>query len=512
MGRVHDSATAVRAIYEDYLSILGAQVVFACLTMAGLALSARLLGPEHYGVVVLCMTIVQLFFIVGTKWSFPAIIRFGRDSLVRQAYMGRVLWAWSPLFFGALVLCVLILTAGSPAIAHLVGSHSPPISLYLAVFVLTAVGMAAVHLLQAQGKMKIAAWVPVTGKLVFAALLAALGLWSDWPVTPTTVMLCLALGLAVQAVQGVISVGRRLVRPVAFDWALTRTMASYSFPLWGGFLAGYVSEWIDLYFLRFFRGHVEVGVYQISYQAFLFLGGGLAGLYILLFPVLTAWRAENRADRMRRYVLRLIPQVSLLWGMVLLLLGVVQAPGFSLFFGSAFAGCSQPFALLLVGLAFHPVIILYGTLLLAHDDSRHHARAAVIMAGVNLLADLLLVPVWGMMGAAYSTTASFIVAAWLCLWWGNRRLNIQSRAALVPSIIVAAALLAIAGQGMALRLLVLLGAALGLVWWARTHGAFSRDDLSMLEQIRCPQWTTALMTKLYTFLSARPACPAQPGG
>jgi len=498
-----NSASAVRAIWEDYLSILVAHVSFAALTIAGLALAARLLGPESYGTVVLFTTVIQLLFIVGTKWSFPAMMRFGREALVRQGRAGGVLWAWSPLLLGAVAACSLGLLVGSRTIAGLVGPQSPPLGVYLAVFALTCLGMATVQLLQVQGRIKVAAWSPVIGKLTLVILLAWFSLRRDEPLTPVLVILAIAVGLAIQVLLSLGSVGKAVILPLAFDWSLTRAMMRYSLPLWVGFLAAYLSEWVDLYFLRFVRGHADVGVYQIAYQAFLFLAGGIAGLYTLLFPLLTAWRAEGREDSVRRYAVRVIPQVSLLWGLVVLVLGLVHEPCFSALFGPRFAQCSQPFALLLIGLAFQPVIVLYSTLFFTHDNPRQNARMVVIMATVNIFGDALLIPRWGMVGAAAATAASFAVAAWLCLSWGNRQLHLECRAALVPSLAAAAALSAMSGQGPIVRGLVLAGAALALIGWARSSRIFSRDDLSMWEQVRCPRWMAALIANIYTALSGR---------
>ncbi len=499
----HDSAISVRTAWWDYVSLLGSHVAFACLTVVGLALSARLLGPKEYGTVALFMGVIQLFFIIGVKWSFPAVLRFGRDALIRDGTAGQVVWAWLFLFAGSLTLCSLGLLWGSKAITRFVGPVDSPIGVYLIVLALTAVVMAAVQLLQMQGTMKVAAWAPVTSRFVFAGLLVVAIIWSNWHVTPTRLILLFAVALLVQALLSLPALRKQIFSPRRLDWGLTRTMARYAFPLWFVCVAGYVSEWVDLYVLRFFRGHAEVGVYQISYQAFLFLAGGLVGMYTLVFPLLTAWRAEGRQDRILRYAVRLIPQVGVLWGLLVLGLGIIQGPCFAMLFGSAFAMSGQVFSILLVSSAFQPLIFLYSPLFLTYDVPGRSTAVMVIIALVNVLGDLLLVRTFGSFGAAYATAASFAVGAWLCLAWGNRRLEIDHRAALIPSCLVAASLLTVAGQGLGIRMAVLLGAACVLVWWAQAYQVFSRDDLSMLEHVKCPRWVRRLITNVYTLLSAR---------
>lgn len=501
-GTAFDSAASVESLWGDYLSLVAAQAAFAVSTLAGLALCARLLGPAGYGTVVLFMMVVQLCFIGGTKWCFPAVMRFAREALVLAGRAGEVVWSWSLLFLVAVIACSLGLLAASRGVRTLVGSDNPPVGLYLAVFVLTALSMAGVQLLQTQGRMKTAAWAPVAGKCLLILLLAGLAFASPWTMTPTTVVACVAAALTVQSVLSLAAVNPPLLRPVTVDWNVLRRLARYSLPLWAACVAGYLCEWVDLYFLRAFRGHADVGIYQIAYQVFLFLAGALAGLYTLLFPVLTAWVAEGHQERVHRYADRFIPQVSVLWGLLILLLGGMHRPGFSLVFGAAFTGSQHAFALLLAGLAFQPILVLYGTLLLSQDRPRENARVMLMMAALNVLGDIVLVPRWGMAGAALSTVTSLAVAALLCWRWSHRRLPFKRPAAVIASSLVAGALLAMALLDSRLTWLVVAGSAAVLVWWARAARLFSKADLSMLDYVRCPPWAKSLLAKVYAVFFA----------
>lgn len=497
------AAGAVRSLWGDYMVILGAHAALACLSLAGLVLSARLLGPQAYVAVVLCVTVIQLCFIVGTKWSFPALIRFGREALVREGHAGRAVWAWAPLFLGSLAVCAAGLLGGARLIVHIVGPQSPPTSLYVLVFLFTAVGTAGQQLLQMQGKMKVAAGIPVLGKLLFVALLLALSLRSAGQATPLQVVRCLAWAAAAEALLALGCVGREVLRPWGFEGKYARTIARYSFFLWPGFLAAYLSEWVDLYFLRFFGGQGEIGAYQIAYQVFLFLTVGLTGIYTLVFPLLTGWMAEGRENRVRRYALRLTPQICVLWGVMILALGVVQAPCLLWLFGPEFAASTRLFSVLLVSSAIQPIFFLYGPLLLTHDSPDQNTVVVVTMAAVNVVGDLALVPRYGAFGAAGATALSFAVRAWLCLAWGHRRLGIDRQATLVPAGLIIVSLLALIGQPWGVRLAIFAGATGLLVGWVRLRGLFTEHDLSMVEQIQCPAWIGAGLRRVYEFLSPR---------
>ncbi len=496
------SATAVRRAWWDYVSVLSSQGIFALWTVLGVVLSARILGPEGYGTVALFMGVIQLLFIVGVKWSFPAILRFGREALIQEGAGGRVFWAWMPLFAGSLLVCSLILVLLSREAGQLVALHDSHPWLFIFFLSLTAMAMAAVQLLQMRGKMRVAAWVPVVGRTIFVGLLAAFALWGGWRITPTAVILLSAVALAAQAVLSLPYMGTQVVCPLRTDWGLTRTMTRYSLPLILGFLGAYVSDWVDLFFLRLLRDHAEVGVYQVSYQALLFVAGGLVGINTLAFPVLTAWRAEGREDRVVRYVVRLIPQVGVLWGLYVLGIGIVQELLFSVLLGSEFTRTSHLFSFLLIGCAFQAITYLYSPLFLTHDIPGRGTSIVVLMAAVNVLGNFLLIPTFGAVGAAFATTASFAVSAWLHLRWGNRRIGVDRLAALVPPSLVALALLGASGRSLGFRAVVLFGASVTLIGWARWWRIFSVEDLDFLDEVQLPQRVSAMATRVYQFLSS----------
>jgi O-antigen/teichoic acid export membrane protein len=494
-------AGGIRWLWWDYVWILAAQGAFALSTLLGLVLSARTLGPHGYGTVALFVGVIQLLFVVGVKWCFPSILRFGREALIRDGAGGRAVWSWMPIFIASLALLALGLAASSGRMRDLVGLDRSYLWLAVFLFFSTGVGMVVVQLLQMQGSMRIAAWVSVAGRVIFAGLLCAVVVLHAESLTPVTVILFSALALATQALLGLIGLKQQVFDPVRIDWRLTGTMTRYSLPLVFALAAAYVSDWIDLYFLRVFRGHSEAGVYQVSYQALLFVAGGLVAMSQLAVPLLVAWRTLGREDRTARYVLRLIPQVAVLWSLCVIVIGIFQRPFFSLLFGAEFSESGRLFSILLIGMAFQAVTYLYDPLFFAYDVPGRATVIAGLAAGVNVLGDLALVPGLGAEGAALSTSASFALSAWLHLRWGNRWAGVNRLAAFVPPSLAALAMIVTVSQSTGARAVVLVGTSLLLVGWARRQGIFRPDDLDVLAEVELPSPVGALMTRVYRLLS-----------
>ena len=373
--------------------------------------------------------------------------------------------------------------------------------MFIEIFALTAITGAVVQLLQMQGKMEAAAWSPVEGRVVFVGLLMVLALLKSWRASPLVVILCFGIAMVAQTLLSLPRLRRNIIWPRGINWGVTKTLTQYSLALWLGFLASYLCDWVDLYFIRFFHGRTEVGVYQISYQAFLFIGVALTGMNTLVFPLLTAWKAEGRGGRVARYVDRFIPQVSVLWGLLVLSLGVLAEPLFLLLFGSEFTVSARLFFVLLVGSAFQPVAYLYSPLFLTHDSPHWNSLSVLLMAVVNVVGDVLLVPGLGAFGAAWATAASFVVYAWCALRWGNRRLGVECSTSFVAASIVAGSLLVVSGASQAVKVPVLVMAALLLLGWTRANGLFSSEDLSFFDHIGVPRKLSVFMKRVYVALS-----------
>jgi O-antigen/teichoic acid export membrane protein len=327
-------------------------------------------------------------------------------------------------------------------------------------------------------------------------------LLAGWKVSAGEVIFLMGLALTVQVLIGLLFLESRLFRPITIDWALTERMAKYSAPLLLSFSAGYLSDWMDVYLLRAFRATAEVGVYHVAYQGMLLVSSLLAGVTTLAFPLLIAWRAEGSDQQARNYLERLVPQAAVCWGLFISGVGLAAGFAFPFLFGPGFEEGSRYFCLLLVGTVFQVVSYFYSPIFSSYDILGRATRILFVMALVNFVIDLLLIPSWGSMGAALATAASYTLGATLYLVFGNRRLHVRRTAALVPPCLAVAPLLAAgAGFGFVPQLVLFLlfgGAILG---WAKQRQVYHRADLIMFERVKLPKTIRAGMVKTYEVLS-----------
>jgi O-antigen/teichoic acid export membrane protein len=92
---------------------------------------------------------------------------------------------------------------------------------------------------------------------------------------------------------------------------------------------------------------------------------------------------------------------------------------------AAFAAGSRPFAVLMIGLCAASPYLPFAQILLMGDRPGWHTALMVTMASVNLVANLLLIPVWGIGGAAAATTAAIVVSAVLVRTLARRCVGVR---------------------------------------------------------------------------------------
>lgn len=156
-------------------------------------------------------------------------------------------------------------------------------------------------------------------------------------------------------------------------------------------------------------GTAAVGTYNVVYPLAELLTIALTAFRFIFVPVLSELHADQEiADARRLY------QVSTKWaGMVTLPLFLVlllfPERIISLTFGAKYAEGATALAILAIGFFVHSVVGLNGSALTAFGRTRTIMWDNVVTATVNVGLNLLLIPRYGIVGAAVATAASYIL-------------------------------------------------------------------------------------------------------
>jgi polysaccharide transporter, PST family len=162
----------------------------------------------------------------------------------------------------------------------------------------------------------------------------------------------------------------------------------------------YVS--IDIIMLGHFRSARQVGIYAVANR--------LPSALIVLANVWINAFFPHAATQVAANPKMLLEQVGrIVTVMVVLAIGLTAgaalcAPGLiTWLFGAGFSSAGAPCAVLATAAAVTLVDVTYGNVLLAAHGERIFARAVTFGVLVNVVANLILIPRWGALGAATST-------------------------------------------------------------------------------------------------------------
>jgi len=207
-----------------------------------------------------------------------------------------------------------------------------------------------------------------------------------------------------------------------------------AWPLMFASLAIVVYMKIDEVMLRHLSGPTEVGIYaaaaRIS-EVWYFLPTALAAS---LLPALLRARerdASNYATRLQQYY-----DLSAGAAYALSIPIAFAAPWIvQLAYGAAFAAAGPILAVHIWSSVFVFLGVARGQWLVNERLQRFYLVTVLAGAVVNVGLNLLLIPRWGGLGAAYATVASYALAAWLASYFHpavRATAAMQSRALLIP--------------------------------------------------------------------------------
>lgn len=403
------------------------------LTFVMVVILARLLEPEGYGVYAYVFALITLM-------AVPA--QFGLPNLVvREVAASRVRGEWG-LMRGVVRRANQAVAAMAVALIAVGGGVAWILADRFAEAQLTtfAWGLLLVPLL-ALGKLRGAALrglhKVVQGQLPELALrpglfvLLLLGAWLLLPsgvLTPSGAMALHALAAGMTLAVGAWLLWR--ARPAAMTAAppayRTRSWAMSALPL--GLTAGMmlVTKQTDIVMLGFFVPAEDVGIYRVAVQVSMLVSFGLGAMNMVLAPQFSRLYAAGDMRRLQR-VVTAGARAGLLVALPLVIIFVAfGAEILALAFGHEYASGATALAVLAIGQLINTAMGSVGVLLNMTGHEHHTARGVAVAAASNILLNLMLIPYFGILGAAAATATTFFIWNILLFYSAYKKLDLCS--------------------------------------------------------------------------------------
>jgi O-antigen/teichoic acid export membrane protein len=392
------------SILRGFLQTLGSGLFGLIAAMLGSVITARTLGPEGKGIVVVLGTLASTIVQFGSLGLTAANVHFtarGQKQVSKLAGIS----AWvSMVTGGGLGIAILLGVAWQPDLLPevpwvllLVTIFSLPFLLGSQLFQNLLLGMEAVGAYN---------WIEMlrTG----LALSAILALFAFRLLNPASVVLLsaiLAIGVFALTVR---SVWARAALSWRFDAAMFRSALSYGLIFFVNNMLAFLLLKSDFFLVNHFLGMSGVGIYSVSVQIADLLLLAPATLGMLLFPRLSA--IQDPIERTQT-CLQFARLTAVGMATACFLTGIFSPVLIRFFFGAAFQPAWTPLSVLLPGiwlLALENVLIMH---LAAGRLPIVVPGLWLLGLGVNVGLNLWLLPLLGLTAAALASTLAYALVA-----------------------------------------------------------------------------------------------------
>ncbi len=380
-----------------------ASVVGVGVGLATSVVVSRSLGPSDKGAYDLVLSTAMLFALV-LGLSMPSGITF---AVARHASAGRAVAAWS-VGIGiaqAMAAVGLLVALSRTDLAHTMGPAAADSAYWIVLPLLVAALCVAPSLkaiLIGDQRVALASWLELLGRVVTFLVLVAFAVFQGDAATSYDFIKATLIGSAL---------GTAAYLPVAVKinpqlaHAALRTIVRFATPSYGANVLQFLNYRVDLFLVAYFRDLREVGLYALA--------ATLAQLvWLISRAVATAVFARIGSDsddayeaaRRTAVLSRILFVIQMCFAAIL---AVLSTPLLHVLYGSSFEPAASAIWLLLPGVAVFGV----PTVLAAHlaGLGRPGLNLVVSACGlvVTVVLDVLLIPAFGMNGAAVASSASY---------------------------------------------------------------------------------------------------------
>lgn len=377
-------------------------------------LLTRIFSPSEYGAIDLLVSIVFLANVVFAFGfdSATAILFFDTDE---EEERKRVLFTGTAFVVGVATIAVLVLLPFGPQLSRVLfdtDQHAAAIRFTLATipFLLCiGFGLAALryHFARRRYLIAVAVNVIATIGLTYLFLLPlSLGVrgyflaWLSTGVLTTVVLFWLV---------------RKSLR-AAFSGTTLRSLLVLGLPLVPAGLAGWSLSLINRFFLNGVSQEV-LGWFSLGVKISSILGLAVAAIQLAWGPFALSLAKHPGAQVVYAKVLTVFTAVA---GFCALLLAAFAPEFIAVVSDPDFAPASRIVGILSLGLVAYGSYYIVSIAANVAKKTAHVSWTTALAAGVNILLNALLIPRFGMMGAAAATLVAYALSSWLLYRVGQR--------------------------------------------------------------------------------------------
>lgn len=198
------------------------------------------------------------------------------------------------------------------------------------------------------------------------------------------------------------------IRP-SFNIEIAKKYIIIGYPFLISGILSMINNNVDKIIMGFTRGEAELGVYQSAYTFISFLINIIALIFTPVFPVMAKLYSDKKLEKLQVLIYNMGKIISFI-AIPLAVGGVMLSKNILiLFFGSSYKDGYIPFSILLIYILMLFFREIYGYSLNAWKLEKKYLGIIAVSSSLNLILNLLIIPKYGMIGAAYVTMGTELI-------------------------------------------------------------------------------------------------------
>lgn len=407
---------SLKLIVKSSFIVFIGLIISKILTYTYKIIVARYYGPEVYGLFSLALMILSLFVCFFSFGLPEGILRYaafyrGKSETNKVKYILR--FSLIVLFFSG-ILSTIILFISSDFISLNI-FHNSDLIIYLkwfSFFILLSIFLNFfLALIRAYEKISSYSFIinilqPALS-LIILILLIFIGFNSQAIILSCVSAILIALLISFTICNHSIfkSFGKQSLNKTSKKEVIS-SLISYSWPLTFLMIISNLFVWTDSFMIGYFKGVLDVGFYNVSITFVNLFNLAPLILMSLFYPLVVKEFSRKRLVLIRDLSKQITKWICIINLPILILFILFPGAIINVFFGPEFLIAENSLRILSIGSFFFFLFIISNDLLSMKGKSKILLINIISLAIFNFLFNLLLIPKYGINGAAFSTAVS----------------------------------------------------------------------------------------------------------
>jgi O-antigen/teichoic acid export membrane protein len=204
-----------------------------------------------------------------------------------------------------------------------------------------------------------------------------------------------------------------------------RELLAFSWPLAAVAMLGLIMAWTDTLMLGYFRPAADVGIYNAALPTAMLIIIILASFYHIFTPVISELYSRGKKEELRQTYKTVTRWIFSLTIPLFLIMLLFPKQILAVLFGPKYFLGAVPLMILAFGFFVNAAVGLTGQTILTIGKTKTNLFLGAIGASSNFTLNAILIPIYGIVGAAVATAASLILLNVISLGFVHRYLRVQ---------------------------------------------------------------------------------------